>query len=94
MKRFRWLLVAVLALALTGVGPAPRASADESSLCESTPTSTASDEELERWWGVLGAALCGTEIRLVHVAPVVGMNPYVLAAGIAGCLLALLDATT
>jgi hypothetical protein len=51
-------------------------------------------EDLERWWGAVGAVLCGAEIRLVRVAPAVGMNPYAIAAGLAGCLLAGLDVLT
>jgi len=45
----------------------------------------------EAWWGVAGAAICGGGIRLAVTVPVVGMNPYVLAATIGGCLLAALD---
>ena len=51
-------------------------------------------DEIGRWWGVLGAAMCGGEIRLILRAPAIGMNPYVLAAGIAGCSLAALDILT
>jgi hypothetical protein len=50
--------------------------------------------EAERWWGAAGAVLCGIEARLIIRAPAIGMNPYVLAAGIGGCLLALLDVKT
>ena len=49
---------------------------------------------IEAWWGVAGAVICGTGIRLVQTVPVVGMNPYVLAATIGGCALALLDLAT
>lgn len=49
---------------------------------------------IERWWGVVGAAICGGEIRLILRVPAIGMNPYVLAAGIAGCTLAALDILT
>jgi hypothetical protein len=45
----------------------------------------------EAWWGVAGAALCGGGIRLAVTVPVLGMNPYVLAATIGGCVLALMD---
>lgn len=45
----------------------------------------------EQWWGAVGAAICGTGIRLAVTYPVIGMNPYVLAATIGGCLLAALD---
>jgi len=50
--------------------------------------------ETQRWWGVAGAVVCGIEIRLVIRVPAIGMNPYALAAGLAGCSLALLDVLT
>jgi hypothetical protein len=50
--------------------------------------------DIDRWWGVVGAALCGAEMRLVRVAPAIGMNPYAIAGGLAGCLLAGLDIMT
>ncbi len=71
---------------LAGTEPATEAVWEEGS---SEPTN-----EIERWWGVLGAAICGGEIRLILRAPAIGMNPYVLAAGIAGCGLAALDVLT
>ena len=51
----------------------------------------AGDSSSEAWWGVAGAAICGGGIRLATTVPVVGMNPYVLAATIGGCLLAAMD---
>ena len=48
-------------------------------------------DEMERWWGVAGAMLCGAEIRIIRVAPAIGMNPYAIAAGLAGCILATID---
>lgn len=59
-----------------------------------TMTRVSESEQTERWWGVMGAALCGLEVRLVRVAPGIGMNPYVMAAGIGGCILAMMDAWT
>jgi hypothetical protein len=47
--------------------------------------------EPEKWWGVAGAALCGGGVRLIRIAPEIGMNPYVLAATIGGCILAVMD---
>jgi hypothetical protein len=47
--------------------------------------------EEERWWGAAGAILCGAEVRLIRVVPAIGLNPYVLAAGLGGCLLAAMD---
>ena len=49
---------------------------------------------IEAWWGVAGAVLCGGGIRLAQTVPVVGMNPYVLAATIGGCVLAAIDLAT
>jgi hypothetical protein len=59
-----------------------------------TGSAQAGDGEAERWWGAAGAVLCGAEVRLVRVAPTIGMNPYVMAAGIGGCVLAMLDVMT
>lgn len=55
---------------------------------------TIEEAGVERWWGVAGAVICGAEIRLIRVAPAIGLNPYVLAAGIGGCLLGALDVLT
>ena len=52
------------------------------------------DVEINRWWGAAGAVLCGGGIALIRYSPAIGMNPYVLAAGISGCLLAALDVWT
>ena len=51
-------------------------------------------EDIERWWGVAGAVICGAELRIIRVAPAIGMNPYMIAGGLAGCLLAGLDVLT
>jgi hypothetical protein len=48
----------------------------------------------DRAIGVIGAAICGGEGWLIRVNPLLGMNPYVLAAGIGGCLLLGLDMIT
>ena len=50
--------------------------------------------EGERAIGVFGAALCGAEGWLIRTNPMLGMHPFVLAAGIGGCLLVLLDVAT
>ena len=47
----------------------------------------------DRWWGAAGAALCGLELRLMMRVPAIGFNPYAIAAGLSGCLLAALDIT-
>lgn len=48
----------------------------------------------DRAIGVIGAAICGGEMWLIQTNPLIGMNPYVLAAGIGGCLLMGLDMIT
>lgn len=93
-------LVLVLTAILTPVPPPARAqTAVDPGLA--TPATEAVWEEpgdgggeIERWWGALGAVLCGAEIALIRNAPAIGMNPYALAAGIGGCLLAGLDVLT
>jgi hypothetical protein len=100
MTMNRWSgrgLGALVALALlAGIVPlAPRADARtvttvaDEARWEEAPGEPG--DQTERWWGVAGAALCGAEIRLILRAPAIGMNPYLLAAGIAGCTLAAID---
>ncbi len=100
MKVGRLHLALALALA-TVVTPFPRSAHADVAPPESRATEAAwegsgssGDAEIERWWGVAGAVICGAELRLIRVAPAIGMNPYVLAAGIAGCTLAALDIFT
>ncbi|TMQ71512.1 MAG: hypothetical protein E6K80_05400 [Candidatus Eisenbacteria bacterium] len=94
MKRFRSLVLALfLGLTMTQVLVSREARAQETD--EGTlVVSGTSSQDLDRWWGAGGAVLCGLEIRLLRVAPEIGFNPYVLAAGIGGCLLAVLDCAT
>ena len=44
--------------------------------------------------GVIGAIGCGTEFALIRTVPVIGMNPFVLGAGIGFCLLMVMDMFT
>jgi hypothetical protein len=48
----------------------------------------------DRAIGVVGALVCGAEGALLRVNPLLGMNPWVLTAGILGCGLMLLDMAT
>ena len=50
--------------------------------------------DADRWWGAIGGVMCGIEARLVMKVPAIGFNPYVMAAGIGGCLLAAIDIMT
>ncbi len=95
------LLALVVALAATLAPLSSVARAQQMSGEEGEPTgvvwteeSAEPGEEIERWWGVVGAAVCGAEIRIIRVAPAIGMNPYMIAAGLGGCLLAALDVMT
>jgi hypothetical protein len=90
----RWSMTLVLVLALVAGGTSAGRAQDESAYEPSSlygdagPTTS---EDTERWWGAVGAAVCGAELALIRANPVVGMNPYALAAGLSGCLLAAID---
>jgi hypothetical protein len=89
MKITRWVARLATLMLVASCGLAPIARAQTEVGAEPPPT-----DGTDRWWGVAGAALCGGELWLIRTNPVVGMNPYALAAGIGGCLLAALDVTT
>jgi len=74
--------------ALLAIGPAS-AIADEVPVQDAE--TIAAPSELERWWGAVGAMICGGGIRLAIYNPVLGMNPYVIAGTLSGCLLAAID---
>ena len=90
-------LALALVVALTAIltpAPPPAGAQTPEATEAAWDESAAADGEAERWWGAAGAVICGAEVRLITGAPAIGMNPYVLAAGIAGCGLALLDIMT
>jgi len=86
----------LLALTITPLAPVARAQVDETPEGGVTgyEDGGGTGQEIERWWGVVGAVICGAEIRIIRVAPAIGMNPYAIAAGVGGCLLAGLDVLT
>lgn len=90
----RWMFAGLASLVLmTGVAGGVRAQDEVSA--GGVATATLDDpSEPDRAIGVFGAALCGAEGWLLRTNPVLGMNPYVLAAGIGGCLLMLMDMST
>ena len=95
----RWILVLAVGLAtlVAPLSPVARAQVAEDGGGTEEVWYGETDvpgEEIERWWGVVGAAICGAEIRIIRVAPAIGMNPYMIAAGLGGCLLAVLDVVT
>jgi hypothetical protein len=48
--------------------------------------------EPERWWGVVGAIVCGLGMNVLrHYAP---GDPGVIAATVGGCILAIMDVAT
>ena len=94
MKRSmrRWLLAGMASLVLmTG---AAGARAQDGAPVNGVATASLDDPAENRAIGVFGAAVCGAEGWLLKTDPVLGLNPYVLAAGIGGCLLMLMDMTT
>ena len=101
----RAILVITVALAMLLAPVAPvatvahaQAAVDEGSTLEpgwdSQTSDPIDDSDIERWWGVGGAMLCAAEIRLIRTVPAVGMNPYFIAAGLGGGLLAAMDILT
>ena len=93
---FRRLRVPALVLSLALLVPMaapPVASAADRAATAASVTVSGADRSAtpDSWWGVGGTVLCGLGIRLAINVPVIGMNPYVLAATIGGCLLMLLD---
>jgi len=89
----RWLLAGMASLVLLTAAVGARAE-DEAAVNGIATASVDDPGEPDRAIGVFGAALCGAEGWLLKTNPVLGMNPYVLAAGIGGCLLMLMDMTT
>jgi len=96
MKPRNRLLLLLLVLTVAGLGtPAPRVvSAQDVGESSASTTWDGGSPEIERWWGAAGAVMCGAEGYLLRSVPTVGLNPYVMTAGIAGCLIALLDIAT
>jgi hypothetical protein len=90
----RWLLAGMASVMLM-TGAVGGARAQDEAPADGIATASLDDPgEPDRAIGVFGAAVCGAEGWLLKTNPVLGMNPYVLAAGIGGCLLMLMDMTT
>lgn len=92
---FRFFTVALTALVLSASLPAHSRASGSSEIPDGTvvqnaDTGTGTDSAA----GVVGAIVCGGGSWLIRTNPALGMNPYVLAATIAGCLLMLLDCMT
>ena len=89
----RWIFAGLASLILmTGVAGGVRA--QDEAPANGVATASLDDPAENRAIGVFGAMVCGAEGWLLRTDPVLGLNPYVLAAGIGGCLLMLMDMTT
>lgn len=89
---FRFFTVAVAALMLSVSVPAfadGMGGAEE--IPDGTVASQGTDPSTDSVAGVVGAAVCGMGTWLIRTNPAMGLNPGVLAATIAGCLLMLID---
>lgn len=85
----RVVLAALFAIAsLLPLAPSPTSTAHAATVADSEAPRAASPE---RWWGAVGAMVCGAGIKLVTM---VGPQPSVLAVAISGCALAALDVIT
>jgi hypothetical protein len=83
-----WLLSGLAGVLMLGAAASGVHAQTESSV---DPSEQSIGVEPDRAIGVFGAMLCGGEGYLIRTDPLLGMNPYLLAAGIGGCLLALMD---
>jgi hypothetical protein len=95
----RWILALACAwvTVATPFAPPGRAQEVDASAVEGSgwdSQAASGPDEVQRWWGAAGAILCATEVRLMRVVPAIGFNPYVIAAGVGGCLLAAMDVLT
>ncbi len=89
------VVIALLLLgAVAGLQVAPGAPVTAARADEVAPPAAGDPTQTDRWWGWAGAVLCGGEGWLIRTNPAAGMNPYALAAGIAGCTIAILDIAT
>ena len=92
MKTTRWMMAALLlasfALSVPGktFAQTPDASVQDSSVDPG--------DEVDRWYGVLGAAICGGEMRLLATAPAIALHPVVGLIGAIGCAVAMIDIFT
>ena len=82
-------------MACASIAPAANAQVDldggAATIQATEPLGADPPAEADRWWGVLGGALCAFETRYAWKVPAIGMNPYMIAAGLGGCILALMD---
>ena len=85
----RFLACALTALLL--VSSVPVHAAGDSEIPDGTVVQDSADPTVDGKAGLVGTIVCGGGALLIRYNPVLGMNPWVLSATIAGCLLMVLD---
>jgi hypothetical protein len=85
----RFVAGALVALLLVSTVPVHAAGASE--IPGGTVVQDNTDPSVDSAAGVVGAMVCGGGSWLIRYNPALGMNPYVLGATIAGCILMLID---
>jgi len=85
----RFVAAALTALLLISAVPVHAAGAGE--IPGGTVVQDSADPTVDSAAGVVGAMVCGGGSWLIRYNPALGMNPYVLGATIAGCILMLID---
>jgi hypothetical protein len=94
MSMVRWWVRVAVILPLLFAIPTARAEPSDRDAARVEGVALSAVDEPGKWWGALGAAICGVGAGLIRHQPAIGMNPYVLGATIGGCLLALIDSAT
>ena len=85
----RFVAGALTALLLVSAVPVHAAGASE--IPAGTLVQESADPTVDSAAGVVGAMVCGGGSLLIRYNPALGLNPYVLGATIAGCILMALD---
>jgi hypothetical protein len=73
------------------VSAVPVHAAGASEIPGGTVVQDSADPGVDSAAGVVGTIVCGGGALLIRYNPLLGLNPYVLAATIAGCILMALD---
>jgi hypothetical protein len=85
----RFVAGALTALLLVSAVPAHAAGVGE--IPDGTVVQDTTDPTIDGKAGLVGAMVCGGGAWLIRYNPALGMNPWVLSATIAGCILMVLD---
>ena len=85
----RFVAGALMAVLLVSAVPVHAAGPVE--IPDGTVVQDSSDPTFDGKAGIIGAVVCGGGSYLIRYNPALGLNPWVLSATIAGCLLMVLD---